>query len=750
MSVTVGSEPRTSPAAGRPATRSRITGWLPAFVLLVALVVVLVGTGTSWVDIARYVGYLGWSVLLPGTLVYRALRGRPHSLVDDLTMGAVVGLALEIVAYVGFSVADLRTVLPAWPLLVVVPFAAVPRLRRHWLPTGYRPAPPGWSWSVVTIALFLLGYLTVAFLGAHRPVPTDGPQAYFGDEPFTLALAGEAKHHFPLHEPSVAGEPLAYHWFSFAHLAVGSTIGGIDLPVVVFRLALPTLCVLAVVLLATVGWRISGRPWVGVVAAALTYAVGEVAGNSVAHTPLGGITAFVVWASQSVIYGAVITIALLFVVVDRLRDPAEGSPGRGGWWLLALLTFAASGAKSSVLPVLLAGVGVVCLVQVVRRRWARTPWIVAAVLLAGQVFALAVWYRFESQGLVVRPLGIFTQYANLAGDWPWWLRAGVFVAAFGAHLICVFPRLAGIPVLARLRSGDWGVTEWFMLGGLLGGVVLTWSLWHPGWGQYYFLRSAWPFGAILSAMGLVALIDRRRASPRTVAVLAVGVVSGSTALSLVAARFAPGAIATVLFVGLPLTVVAAVLLLAARYGRTRRHRPTLVLAALLLALGAGTPGLVVDAWRYPANSFWTTVIGPRQAEAARWLRAHSGPDDVVATNGHCLSPPPAPCRSQSFWLSGFAERRVLVESWAFATRTVRQGMRTGTDIATVPFWDPDLLATNQAVFVDPSERVVAVLRTRKVRWLVADRRYGRESVALGRFARLRLDNGDVAVYELPD
>ena len=71
----------------------------------------------------------------------------------------------------------------AWPLLVLVPFAATPRLRRHWWVTGYERAPLGWSWSVrgdsgVLDHLPVLGFPAAqpdpADRGRHPPIPGSG------------------------------------------------------------------------------------------------------------------------------------------------------------------------------------------------------------------------------------------------------------------------------------------------------------------------------------------------------------------------------------------------------------------------------------------------------------------------------------------------------------------------------------------------------------------------------------------------
>src|SRR5947209_10396218 len=227
---------REREAVAPPAGPSRRTvGWLPAAALVAGVVGLLLAVHTPLPDLARYVGYLLWAVLLPGILVYRALRRTPHSLLDDLATGTALGLVLEIAAYLLASVTGLRSVLPAWPLLVVVPFAAVPALRVHWRRPGYRHrVPAAWSWTVVGVALWYVAYLTDAFLRANQPVPVNRPQYYMIDQLWLMAITGDAKHHVPPANPGVGAEPLRYHWFAFAHTTVGSLISGVDVPMVMF------------------------------------------------------------------------------------------------------------------------------------------------------------------------------------------------------------------------------------------------------------------------------------------------------------------------------------------------------------------------------------------------------------------------------------------------------------------------------------------------------------------------------------
>ena len=141
------------------------------------------------------------------------------------------------------------------------------------------------------------------------------------------------------------------------------------------------------------------------------------------------------------------------------------------------------------------------------------------------------------------------------------------------------------------------------------------------------------------------------------------------------------------------------------------------------------------------------AITPGGIEAARWIRAHSSPDDVIATNVHCFEIARPPCTTASFWIPGYAERRTLVQGWAY---TARANAAPTLDAAVRgPFWDQDLLRRNDAAFTRPTSAGLAWLRDRHgVRWLFLDDRLGRPPATLSSLASLRLHVGNVWVYAL--
>jgi hypothetical protein len=134
--------------------------------------------------------------------------------------------------------------------------------------------------------------------------------------------------------------------------------------------------------------------------------------------------------------------------------------------------------------------------------------------------------------------------------------------------------------------------------------------------------------------------------------------------------------------------------------------------------------------------------------AGRWLRTHSGPNDVVAANTHCLRGLKNPCDSREFWVAALTERHVLVEGWAYTATNMRR-WRLGERAETLPFWDEERLRLNDVVFRSPSAASIRQLHARYgVRWLFVDERWTNARSRLDDFANFRFRSGDYAVYQV--
>jgi hypothetical protein len=153
-------------------------------------------------------------------------------------------------------------------------------------------------------------------------------------------------------------------------------------------------------------------------------------------------------------------------------------------------------------------------------------------------------------------------------------------------------------------------------------------------------------------------------------------------------------------------------------------------------------------WERPAlPAAEDTAVGRDGVAVMRWLRSQTGQDDLLATNGHTLTP--ASDLQLAFWLAGYTERRVLVESWGYTIPYARIMADTGLGFDEVPFWDQELLRLNDRAFTDPTTSGLEELhREHGVSWLVLDRRFPSDPEAVSRLLQPAYSRGDYVVYDL--
>jgi hypothetical protein len=766
--VTTSDSTLTAPAEARPTVATPVRRlshpwWLPAVAVTGFVVVVLLAFETPALDVLRYAGYVAYGLVLPGTLLWRSLRGTPRSFVEDVACGTALAYAVELLVYLPCAALGVPALVAAWPAVVVIAFVAVPGLRRHWRPTGVPAMPAAWSWALAGTASTLVGWLAWSGYLSHALTGPKAGNPYI-DMPYHLALAGELKHHVPPKMPQVIGEPLSYHWFGHAHLAASSWVSGVELDEILYRLHAVPLAVLTVLLVAVLAARVSGRLWAGPVAAALTVFVGlfsPYVWNWVGPPTVElNMLTLHIWASPTQNYGLVLFLPLVLLVADRLRR----APGAAGQWaMIVVLTIVTMGGKATFLPLLVCGVGLAGLIGLITRRRIDKPLLIVAALgLAAMVYAQQVLFGGVSAGMRFDPL--FTSESFAKGYVPtpptWFVlfATAMILASWAA-------RAAGLVGLRqRWKDPVFGV----LAGIVIAGLIVAFSFAQPGGGQLYFARSMAPFLAVLSAWGAAELVPPERATRRLAAALLGSALLGGAVMTAVI-QLGPDAVPTgsrrsiaVALLVPYLAVVVAVAAFAAGLFVLRRGRiPALrgVSAALVVAmlLGLGVTRLVPyvrDPVRYvQANGglAYTTIesarpIAPGGVRAGRWLRDHSDPDDRVATNTHCVRYIKGVCDNRHFWIAAYTERRMLVEGWGYAPTG---NASTDGPVYVVPYWRPDVLADNDRVFTAPSAAAANRLRDRYgVRWLFVDRRFDPPAPGLDKVAKLRFESGDTAVYEL--
>lgn len=731
----------------------------------------LLVTDTSAAAIGRYALFLVFAVLVPGTLVHRALRGRSPLAIIDLGLGAATGLLLSLGAWAFFVGLGIGQFLWLWPLAVIVPFAAVPSLRQHWRLGGYPERSPVTSWLITAAVLLYMVAVTHGRLRGETLPPS--ANLYYIDVYWNLANAAELARQVPPEVPSVAGRTLRAHWFANAHVAASHLISGVDLPTAVFRLS--DIAVIAVVfaLLVAVARKATGFAWPGGVAALIVVAPAQFMPWSW-YRPWS--SAAIVGGSPSQIFCLIALLLAVHVLIDLVRGRRLGA----GWAVLALAVAAAPGSKPAVLPVVLGGLLVVLVLKLFWRQRV-LPLIAAIAIMIASFVALRPLVAASSAGsglklfgllAFVRPWTSYVEAYELPGTGGHVIaglgESGAFILALllvTTILLQYLWVLAAVPLLRREHRKDPAVA--FLAGCLLAGLAATLIIDHPGASEIYFAKTVTPLAAILAAWGLSAALPWSReplwrnigllAGAAAAAALTVGLAHRAGGGGTPAVPDLPRAIA------LPLAVLAAALLLGVTLWWVLRRVGARAFVGTGMAFFAAAliSGSVVEAPWSSVTQFSREInseppplppyaISRHETVAARWVAENVPSHDLIATNVHCRQKKPKPfCDARAYWVAGLGEHRVLVESWAYTEENLAQIGRHKSGFPLFPFDDPELFAANEAAFYNPTpEGLASLCEDHKVRWLFADRLVGTVSPRLNELAELEFSNEDVQVYRL--
>jgi hypothetical protein len=266
------------------------------------------------------------------------------------------------------------------------------------------------------------------------------------------------------------------------------------------------------------------------------------------------------------------------------------------------------------------------------------------------------------------------------------------------------------------------------------GIVVALVFFRSGLSQLWFQRSTVELVLLLSAWGLVSLLPDPLTGRTALRLSATAALAGLAAFGvssyLAANNPTPqvasldAVVATAITPGLVLLVVCLGYLLY-RYSPVRV--PSLA-AVLVFVLGLSTTHVyafaaeVISRQPTPVRPV-TELFAPGGTVAARWLKRHSSPDAVVATNIHCLLPRAPHCDNRNFWVSAYTERRIVVEGWGYTAAT-NSGAISDTVHSKAPIPDQRRLAINDAAFEHPSAATVSrLVDTYGVDWLFVSKEY---------------------------
>lgn len=737
-----------------------------SLVLVVALAIWVVG-GVSAGDIALFLVYEAVFVALPGAAVLWALRGRRCGFLETVALGGAVGSALEVLAFSASAAVGLRGLYLLYPVMAIAVGALVISKRGAAGRSGPTDAPLSGRlvWTTAVVLSLGLVYLAVMFL-PQTPLPSGSLSvAYSPDFVYQISKTAEVMFHWPPTNPGLSGVPLPYEWFVFFHMAAVSQVTHIGIPAIALRLNfIPTTVVIGCQLLL-IGRALTGAAWTGVVAIVVVFLLGplDLTTDSRAAPAFFSIFSNQLWDSWTFLFGLMFFLALLVLMAERLQ-PAPGRLRTGipYWVLVTLLMIGASGAKATVLPVLIVGTALFVAVSLISRR--PVPRAAFGMLALELVVFVATFFIIYRGGAAatgfdpLAPLGRTLPVIDASNPAvPLALRVVLLPFAYTAGLAGMLLPLAGALYLLRRRHRDALHALSLCLCMLVGGVVIANTFHQTGYSELYFETTGYVAGAVATAAGLrLAWMDAGGAitlSRRAVVIAFVGwmavliLVATVTALTL---RNAPAEVTTYSVLGAgALLFIAVRRLLGGRHGRATSGLIALGLIPLLAASALASPfELAPTIGRVLTGSDITVSkpdpqkvrgLTPDVLAALRWLENHTSVDIVFAVSNHWIDPDDQDGRY--YYYSAFSERQVFVEGYDANRYQINTSLTTkeGADYARRK-------ALNDDVFNSADTNALGVLTKQySVRFLFIDRVHADAAPAVLQLGTVVFSNADAII-----
>jgi hypothetical protein len=757
-------------AHAREAPAPKRTGFDPSAAIVAVIVAAAAASlwlvsGVSVSQMALFVAYQGVFVLGPGWSVYRWLRPRDAWGLRRLAFAWAIGYALECGAFMLTAAVGLRAGFLAYPAVV----AAVAFLgRRRVRDTADLRAPRlarGWPWAFAAVCVVSVAYVGLQYFGT-APLPGLVASASYGlDSVWNLSLAAEALHHWPITDPTVSGTSLSYHLFATFDVAATSQVTGLSLPLVLFRLWPIPLVVLACLQLCVFGATTSRRQWAGPLVAGLVLLGSELnLDPHLGYKFANELSDDIIAISPSFLMGLIFFLPALTLLYEFDADrPARPLT----MVLLGLLLFGCAGAKATILPVLVGGLGLFVVWRLARGRGVRRS-MIAALCLTGFAYALSdilIYNAAGGYGLALDPPGAVRQMPAL-GIFAHGVPGGLAVLAWVAAVII---GLAGAYWLFLLgsaaRTGRRDATASLGAGLLvcvaLAGAAPFLMFTHYGFSQVFFMEYGLVAVAPLAAETLLWIWSelRARAGPVRLAVIAFAWLAAVCAAAFAVPRWLGSSVAQQngLFSTVDLVLAGLAALVLGRLAfRRRRVRAVWLYAAgalTVIALAAKplttvSPAVTRFATGQPLYSQTGNALTAGLARGLAWVRVHTDPSDVVAVNNYrdgSLYWDTGWRTPDDYYYTALTERRTFLEGWVYAQRAFDIGEADVFAGRKVPF--PQRLSLNEAIFQRADRRGFEyVVRRWHVRYLFVDRVHNWATPWLGYLALPVFCSRDAVVY----
>jgi hypothetical protein len=743
-------------------------------------------SGVTLATVVRFVAFECLFVVMPGCVLVALLCREHAGWYRTVAIGWPLGYVLAIGAYALLAAIHARQLFVLLPVLVVS--TAVVRVlldRAHhrawrWNPIGSRHSFPTderdrriallTTALVVSIALVFLAFS----LFVIYPLPERASSVtYYPDTVLDISLAAEARHHWPITEPSVAGRPLHYYTGVFIYAAAVNQVTGIPLASIFLRLLPPVIMILVSLQLMLLAGRRRESIWVGSIAVILFLLVSEVNLDATRFDISGSILTNSILVSPT--YGLGIPLFLALLVIMRRQLVGDGDDDArssvitrqqrvGAGLVVTALLLGLGATKTTAAIDLLGGLALYSIWRYVTSG----PERVLSAYLALSAAAVTIIYFTMLAGGTASTLHLgpfqFLRYTIFAHTLrsPLIARLVAVPAAVVASCFFLCAPLFAAGWLLRRRGDDVPMAG-LLLSIFVCSLCAYLLLEAPGGSQGYFMVYGYIAMLPLAATGLTRLWSelgqsgRRRMGWACFVTLILGLaLAASSQLTATFAGSGPtgsvgydlgwlawyavvyGLVAGTLLrmsIGLESSLAPAVRRRAVRIAAC--SIPLLSTLGAVKVLGGAGPGIantILQRRSVEVDSASNRGMTAALYRGLVWVRDHTSPCAVLAVNNHYSDA--AMNVSSYVYYSAFTERNVYLESWG-DTFNVLGGQRN-------PF--PRRLALNDAATIAGSAVALRGLQREGVSYILIDKTHGPDPREPADLARLVFQNSALDVY----
>lgn len=770
------------------AITSRYTQLLAVSLVASTVAATWLFSGVAVDEAARFVVFEALYVAFPGCLLYLILISDHGGRLRVLAIGWPLGYAVEVGAFSLSAAVHEREAFIFLPTISVVLIVAL-LIRERSRDQQRKPSLDGGFHRVtqklsatgepVLVAIAISAVLVMLAITSFTLAPLPGhfrsvvyPEEYL----FATSVAADARHHWPITTPWIAGLPLRYYTAVFIHGAAINQVTDVALPTIYMRLLPTTANLLLALQLWTLGRSMMRSRWAGLLAIILFFFVGA-ATLTVRHAwPFEGNALLSFWSSTTFTFGAPFFLGLLSLMQHWLGDRMWVAPqarakqairlarsDAGVLVVLAVLVLGCAAAKMFAAVDFVGGLGLFWLWSVITGKARRLLTYMLAIAMA----CVAVAYFSMLAGGLANALRL--RLFNTEFLEHWFRLAADFAQVIGAHSILQGVLSSGATVLiaiclsAPVLGAVWLLSRCRPLSAfevlcsaiVLVGVIGYYLAFDPVVAAELYFREFGYFALVLLAAG--GLADFVTKTPKDAwggvagacgVVFILGLVVATGLLEAPFVRHAELAWDTVMY-----TLVAAVVVLSAR----RLHKyfaPVVssrfggILACCIPVIGVlglmrpvvnvalGAKAVIFDQAMALKNSETTYGINVPLYQGLVWVRTHTRVCDVLAVNNH--SEGPATGNFEAFTAySAFTERRIFLESWGNTIGGIGGGE---------PF--PRKRALNDSAVVQGNPVALRRLAREGVSYVLIDKTHGGGAPEPSSVSHLVFSNGALDVYHL--